>query len=75
MKLPLLIIAGSKGFLACGYINVETCNKTEKACTIASGVKTHEDMLNAEVKFVSERAKEIGVKEGMMGFEAIDLMR
>ena len=61
--------------MACGYINVETCNKTEEAYAIVSGVKTHEDMLNAEVKFVSERAKEIGVKEGMMGFEAIDLMR
>jgi len=41
LQLPLLIIKGSKGFLACGYVNVETCNKTGEACAIVTGVKTH----------------------------------
>jgi uncharacterized protein YunC (DUF1805 family) len=75
LKLPLIIIKGSKGFLACGYINVETCNKTQEACAIVSGVKTHEDMLNAKVKFVSDKAKELGIEMDMMGAEAIDLIR
>ena len=57
LQLPLLIIKGSKGFLACGYINVETCNKTGEACAIVTGVKTHDEMLNAEVKAVSAAAR------------------
>jgi uncharacterized protein YunC (DUF1805 family) len=75
LKLPLLIIKGSKGFLACGYINVETCNQTQEACAIVSGVKTHDDMLNAKVKFISDKAEELGIEENMMGSEAIDLIR
>ena len=28
LALPLLVIKGSKGLLACGYVNVKTCVKT-----------------------------------------------
>lgn len=75
LALPLLIIKGSKGLLACGYINAETCNKTNEACAIVSGVKTHEDMLAAEVKIVSKKAEELGIKPGMKGSEVIKLLR
>ena len=37
LGLPLLVIKGSKGFLGCGYINVETCNKTGEACAVVTG--------------------------------------
>ena len=50
LKLPLLIIKGSKGFLACANIAVDTCNKTDEACAIVSGVQSHEDMLEKEEK-------------------------
>ncbi len=75
LKLPLLIIKGSKGFLACGYINVETCNKTEEACAIISGVKTHDDMLGKEIKAVSQNAEKLGIKVGMTGQQALELLK
>jgi uncharacterized protein YunC (DUF1805 family) len=75
LKLPLIIIKGTKGFLACGYVNVETCNKIDEACAIVSGVNTHDDMLQAKIKLVSDKAKELGIKEGMTGSEAVELMR
>ena len=75
LGLPLLIIKGSKGFLGCGYINVETCNKTGEACAIVTGVKTHEAMLSAEVKAVSHEATTLGVRVGMMGREALEIFR
>jgi uncharacterized protein YunC (DUF1805 family) len=75
LKLPLLIIKGSKGFLACGYINVETCNKTGEACAIVIGVKTHDEMLNAEVKAVSAAAGQLGARIGMKGEEVLSLFR
>lgn len=75
LALPLLIIKGSKGLLACGYINAETCNKTNEACAIVSGVKTHDDMLAAEVKIVSKKAEELGIKVGMKGSEVVERLR
>ncbi len=75
LKLPLLIVKGAKGFLACGYISVETCAKTEEACAIVSGVKTQEDMLSKEVKGVSPNEERLGIKVGMIGQQALDVMR
>jgi uncharacterized protein YunC (DUF1805 family) len=75
LELPLLIIKGSKGFLGCGYIDVETCNKTDDACAIVTGVKTHDDMLNAEIKAVSTEAANLGVRAGMKGKEALEIFR
>ena len=72
---PLLIVKGRSGFLACGYINTDTCNDTGEACAIVSGVDTHDDMLKALVKAVSKDATELGIKVGMTGEEAIELMR
>lgn len=75
LKLPLLIVKGTRGFLACGYINVETCNKTKEACAIVTGVKTHEEMLLAEVKVASDAAKDLGIHIGMSGTDALRILR
>ena len=71
----MLIVKGSKGFLACAYIAVHTCNKTDEACAIVSGVKTHDDMLEKEVKAVSEKAASLGAIVGMKGREVLELFR
>ena len=73
LEAPLLIVKGSFGFLGCGYINVDAC--VDEACAIVSGVNTHDDMLKASVKAVSKDATELGIKVGMTGAEAIDLLR
>jgi uncharacterized protein YunC (DUF1805 family) len=75
LGLPLLIIKAAKGFLACGYINCETCNKTGEACAVVTGVKTHTEMLHAEVKAVSAAAERLGVRIGMKGKEALEIFR
>lgn len=70
----VLIIAAENGFLGCGYINVETANHVGDVCAIVTGVKTPEDMLEAHVVSMSHAAAELGVKEGMIGTEALILM-
>ena len=75
LEAPLLIIKGSLGFLGCGYINTDTCNDTGEACAVVSGVKTHEEMLEATIESVSLEAMALGVKVGMEGTEAIELFR
>ncbi|MBU2977854.1 DUF1805 domain-containing protein [Alteromonas sp. C1M14] len=75
LQLPLLTVQGSKGILACAYIDVETCNKTNEACAIVSGVKTHEDMLQRPIIRVSKAASELGIKQGMTGEQALEILR
>lgn len=73
LEAPLLIVKGTLGFLGCGYINVDAC--ANEACAIVSGVNTHNDMLKATIKAVSKDATELGIKVGMTGAEAIELLR
>ena len=73
LEAPLLIVKGSLGFLGCGYINTDSC--IDEACAIVSGVNTHDDMLKASVKAVSKDATKLGIKIGMTGAEAMELLR
>ncbi len=75
LKLPLLIVKAPKGFLACGYIDVETCNRTGEACAIVTGVRNHDEMLAAPLHAVSEAAKALGLRTGMSGRDALALLR
>ncbi len=61
---PLLLIKGEKGFVMCGYLNGEVAEKVGLAAAIVSGVSSFEDVLNAEVKFATSKAKELGVEPG-----------
>ena len=72
---PLLIIKGESGFLACGYINTATCNKTGEACAIVNGVNNHDDMLEATISDVSVAAVALGVRVGMSGADALEILR
>lgn len=71
LKRPLLIIEASQGFLACGYINPATADKTGEACAIVTGVSTFDDMRAASVVAVSAKAQELGVAVGDTGAVAL----
>jgi uncharacterized protein YunC (DUF1805 family) len=71
---PLLIVIADKGFVMCGFLNVEVAEKLGVTAAMVSGVKTFEDVLNASVKAVTSKAETLGVKVGMKGEEALKLM-
>jgi uncharacterized protein YunC (DUF1805 family) len=75
LKLPLLVVRGTRGVLACGYLNVETFNKTGEAGAIVSGVRTFDDMLTAKVVAASTAAAQAGILPGMTGAEVVELIR
>ena len=68
---PLLLIVGNKGFIMCGYLNIEVAEKLQVAAAVVSGVKNFDDVLNAEIKAVTSRAKELGINVGLKGREAL----
>ncbi|MCX5817278.1 MAG: DUF1805 domain-containing protein [Proteobacteria bacterium] len=75
LKLPLLIISGTRGLLACGYLNVETFDKTGETAAIVTGVKNFDDMLNAKAVKVSNAAEQAGIEPGMTGAEVVERIR
>ena len=75
LKRPLLVVTGSKGSLACGYLNVATFEKLEEAVAIVRGVDDFDDMRTARVEEVSSVAGTLGVRVGMTGEEALVLMK
>lgn len=68
----LVFISGKKGFIMCGYLNLETANKKENIAAIATGVKNIEDMLNTKIVALTNKAKEVGIKIDMPVKEALE---
>jgi uncharacterized protein YunC (DUF1805 family) len=68
---PLLLITAEKGFVMCGFLNVESAEKLGVAAAVVSGVKTFDDVLNGQVKAVTSKAKSLGVEVGMKGTDAL----
>ena len=75
LKRPLLVIKEPKGILACAYINPATCDKTDEACAIVSGVSSYDDMYKAPVVAVSRKAADLGITVGESGESALRKMR
>jgi uncharacterized protein YunC (DUF1805 family) len=71
---PLLLVVAEKGFVMCGFLNVEVAEHLGVAAAMVSGVKSFEDVLDAEVKAATSKAKSLGVKTGMRGLEVLRLM-
>ena len=71
---PLVLIMGEKGFVMCGFLNVESAEKLGVTAAVVSGVKTFDDVLNGQVKAVTSKAKNLGVEVGMKGADALKLM-
>jgi len=61
---PLLLIKGEKGFVMCGYLNMEVAERLGAAAATVSGVKTFEDVLNAQIKAATSKGKLLGLEPG-----------
>lgn len=71
---PLLIIRAKKGFVMCGYLNMEVANRLGDAAVRVTGVRSFEDVLNAKAVDVSETARGLGITTGMSAKEALERM-
>lgn len=68
---PLLLVIAEKGFVMCGFLNVDVAEKLGVAAAVVGGVKSFEDVLNAHVKAATSKAKALGVSVGMKGTDAL----
>ena len=70
----IIVIRAKKGYVMCGYLSMETANRLGDIAAKVKGVKNFDELLKAKVVEVSEKAKEIGIKEGMTGKGALEKM-
>ncbi|MEM3421743.1 MAG: DUF1805 domain-containing protein [Candidatus Hadarchaeum sp.] len=70
-KAPLVAIIAPKGYIMCGYLNLETAENLGQAAAIVRGVASVEDMLNKKISAVTSQAKILGINEGTPVKEAI----
>jgi uncharacterized protein YunC (DUF1805 family) len=71
---PLLLLLYKDITIGCGYINAEAMEKLGNAACIVTGVRTFEDVLDAEIRVVTKKASEKGAKVGMKVREFLELL-
>ncbi|WP_393970952.1 DUF1805 domain-containing protein [Oxyplasma meridianum] len=63
-KAPLLLLKGDRGYVMCGYLNLEAAEKLGDIAVRVTGVNTLEDLLGKEIAGVTTRAREAGINTG-----------
>ena len=71
---PLLLIEGEKGFVMCGYRNIDAAESLGATAAVVSGVKSFEDVLNAEIKTSTTKAKAVGLEPGRVVRDVIGVL-
>ena len=75
----ILLVTGSKGFLACPAIDVDACQRYEVATALVQStpdnpIGTLERFPDRKITKANAKAKELGIKEGMIVTEAFALI-
>lgn len=70
----LIVLRGSRGYIMCGYLNLEASEKFNDAAVKITGVATIDDALKANVSACTKRAKELGITEGQPIQEVLKLI-
>lgn len=75
----ILLVAGSKGFLACPAIDVNACQRYGVAAALVEStpdnpIGTLERFPNRKITKVNAKAKDLGITEGMNVTEAFALI-
>ena len=75
----ILLVAGSKGFLACPAIDVDACDGYGVAAAIVQSspdnpIGTLERFGNRKITEANEKAKALGISEGMDAADAFALI-
>ena len=69
-----LAVVAEKGYVMCGYLNIETAERLGDAACMVSGVKDFKGVLEAKIVKSTSKAKALGVMDGMPCEEALRLL-
>ena len=74
MNGAVLIITARYGSLCNGYLNAHELSKRGDAAAMIKRAATLEDLLKLPVEAVTPQAKELGVRSGMRGSAALEVL-
>ncbi|MFH1519792.1 MAG: DUF1805 domain-containing protein [Candidatus Omnitrophota bacterium] len=60
----LIVLAGQKGYIMCGYLNLRAANAFKDVAVKITGVSTIKDALRAKVHSATFMAKRLGIHKG-----------
>lgn len=69
----MMIILCKKGYIMCGYLNMQIAEKLEDTAVIIGGANL-EDIINGKATAITKKAYEIGIRIGMFGKEIIKVL-
>ena len=61
---PLVMLIGGRGFVMCAYLNIESAERLGIAAAYVSCVRSFDDILNAQIKGATTKAKSLGLETG-----------
>ncbi|HJH30834.1 MAG TPA: DUF1805 domain-containing protein [Methanosarcinaceae archaeon] len=71
---PLLVIRADKGFVMCGYLDIEMAEALGDVAVRVRGVNTFEDVLDAQVIGTTQAATDLGIDIKMNARDALERM-
>lgn len=71
---PLILIRGDKGFIMCGYLNIDVAEKLGIPAIRVSGVKNIEEMIEKMISEATTKAVELGIKPGMKVKDVLSIL-
>jgi len=71
---PMILVKADKGFVMCGYLNVELADRLGDVACKVSGVSDFDTLLKAEIVELTSRAQEVGIHIGMKSKDALEKM-
>jgi uncharacterized protein YunC (DUF1805 family) len=71
---PLVLVRGQKGFVMCGFLNLAAADKFNQAAAIVRGVNNIDELLAKPVTDASVKALSLGIKPGMTGRQAMEIL-
>ena len=69
----MIVIECEKGYLMCGYLNMDAAEKFGDAAVLVGGAD-FAAVLQNPIKGMTSAARALGVREGMTGAEAAQLL-
>jgi len=60
----LIVLAGKKGYVMCGYLDLKAANAFKEVAIKVTGVSTIKEVLEAKAHSVSLAAKKLGLHKG-----------
>jgi len=73
-KKNLIVLIGKKGYIMCGYLNLNTANKFKDVAIRVKGVSKIEEVLNTKVENCSIPAKKLGIYIGQPIKEVLEII-